>query len=150
MRGHLLFLTTLTDGKQQQQGNGSGTLTDPYTPAGAAAIASALASNAKTENDVYIKGKISRIDVNKDNVEQVFTAQFGNATFYISADGSKTDEFYVYRTLYLGNRDWKEGDTQIKVGDEVIICGKLTNYQGKTPETVQKESYIYSLNGKTE
>ncbi len=134
-----------------QQGNGSGTLTDPYTPAGAAAIASALASNAKTENDVYIKGKISRIDVNeKDNVEQVFTVQFGNATFYISADGSKTDEFYVYRTLYLGNRKWKEGDTQIKVGDEVIICGKLTNYQGKTPETVQNESYIYSLNGKTE
>ena len=132
-----------------QQGNGSGTLADPYTPVGATAVASALASGAKTDKDVYVKGKISRIAVS-NNVEQFFTEQYGNATFYISADGSKTDEFYVFRTLYLGNRNWKEGDTQIKVGDEVIICGKLTNYQGKTPETAQKESYIYSLNGKTE
>jgi hypothetical protein len=33
--------------------------------------------------------------------------------------------------------------------DEVIICGKLVNYKGNTPETVANQSYIYSLNGKT-
>ena len=33
---------------------------------------------------------------------------------------------------------------------EVIICGKVVNYQGNTPETVANKSYIYSLNGKTE
>ena len=34
------------------------------------------------------------------------------------------------------------------MGDEVIICGKLTNYKG-TPETASKQAYIYSLNGVT-
>ena len=34
-------------------------------------------------------------------------------------------------------------------GDEVIICGKLVNYKGNTPETVANKNYIYSLNGKT-
>ncbi len=42
-----------------------------------------------------------------------------------------------------------DGNTQIKVGDEVVIYGKLVNYRGNTPETQQNESYIYSLNGKT-
>ena len=50
---------------------------------------------------------------------------------------------------YLGNTDWAEGNKQVQVGDEVIVCGKLTNYQG-TPETASKEAYIYSLNGVTE
>ena len=35
------------------------------------------------------------------------------------------------------------------VGDEVVICGKLVNYKGNTPETVANKSYIYSLNGNT-
>lgn len=128
---------------------GTGTQADPYNAAGATAAASALASGAKTETDVYVKGKISRIATDKNGVEQVFTAAYGNASFYISEDGSQNGEFYCYRVLYLGNKEWKEGDTQIKVGDEVIICGKLTNYQG-TPETSAKEAYIYSLNGTTE
>jgi hypothetical protein len=37
----------------------------------------------------------------------------------------------------------------IKVGDDVIICGKIVNYKGNTPETVQNTGYIYSVNGKT-
>ena len=34
----------------------------------------------------------------------------------------------------------------VNVGDEVIIYGKVVNYRGNTPETVQKEAYIYSHN----
>ena len=52
--------------------------------------------------------------------------------------------------LYLGNKKWVEGNTQIKVGDEVIIHGKITNYKGNTPETAANKAYIYSLNGVTE
>ena len=33
--------------------------------------------------------------------------------------------------------------------DEVIICGKVTNFKGTTPETASKQAYIYSLNGVT-
>jgi hypothetical protein len=39
--------------------------------------------------------------------------------------------------------------TKPVVGDEVVICGKLVNYKGNTPETVANKSYIYSLNGNT-
>ena len=108
-----------------------------------------LADNAKSDQDVYIKGKISKIANNG-----TFGAQYGNASFYISDDGKTGGtDFYCYRVLYLGNKKWEEGNTQIEVGNDVIICGKVTKYvkDGKaTLETAANEAYIYSLNGKTE
>ena len=123
--------------------NGTGTLADPYNAAGANAVASALASGEKTATDVYVKGKISQ-------VKYPFDATHKTATFFISDDGATSgDQFQCYSVKYLGNTDWAEGNTQVQVGDDVVICGKLTNYQG-TPETAAKEAYIYSLNGVTE
>lgn len=131
-------------GKPTIQGDpkGNGTLDDPYNPVGANNFANSLADNGKSENNVYIKGVISKV--------KECSAEHGNATFYITETGS-TDEsdFYVYRCLGLGNKAI-DSDTYVKVGDEVIICGKVTKYvsqYGATPETVQKEAYIYSLNG---
>ena len=124
---------------------GTGTLEDPFNAAAANAYASSLAADAKSDKDVYIKGII--IDITSNNQ---FNTQYGNCTFYISDDGTDTaDKFYVFRTLYLGNQKYTSGDLP-KKGDEVIICGKVTNYKGNTPETVQNESYIYSLNGITD
>lgn len=127
------------------EAKGSGTQADPYNAAGAIQYINTLAADATSPKDVYIKGKIASIANNGE-----FSAQFGNATFYISDDGTDKGTFYVFRTLYLGNRKWQAGDTQIKVGDDVIICGKVVNYKGNTPETSANESYIYSLNGKTD
>ncbi len=128
------------------EAKGTGTLADPFNAVAANNYASALASGAKSDKDVYIKGKISRIANNGE-----FGTQYGNATFYISDDGTTNNEFYVFRTLYLGNKKYDNtSDPNIKVGDEVIIYGKVMNYQGNTPETSANESYIYSLNGKTE
>ncbi len=124
--------------------SGSGTLADPWNAVAAQNFTAALTADTPTEESYYIKGKIAQIASNGE-----FSARFGNATFYISDDGADANTFYIYRTLYLENQLWVEGNTQIKVGDEVIICGKLVNYKGTTPETVQNESYIYSLNGKT-
>ena len=133
--------------------SGTGTQADPYNAAAANAYIQTLADNAKSDKDIYIKGKISKIAVSK-NVEQYFTAEYGNASFYISDDGQTGgNDFYCYQVLYLGNVKWQEGNTQIKVGDEVIICGKVTKYvssYGTTPETARNEAYIYSLNGTTE
>jgi len=127
------------------EAKGTGTLADPYNAAAANAYTSALAADAKSDKDIYIKGKI--IDIEEKNQ---FNTQYGNCTFYISDDGTDSgDKFYVFRTLYLGNVKYTGGDLP-KKGDEVIICGKVTNYKGNTPETVANESYIYSLNGKTE
>ena len=96
-----------------------------------------MPADGVSEKEVYIKGKIASIREN-------FTAQYGNASFYISDDGSNTNTFYVFRTLYLNNVKYTEG-TLPQVGDDVIICGKVTNYKGNTPETMQNQSYIYSL-----
>ncbi len=63
---------------------------------------------------------------------------------------SPAGEFYCFRVLYLGNKKFESGQTDIKVGDEVIIYGQLMNYKGNTPETVSGKAFLYSLNGKTE
>ena len=126
------------DTPQPGEAKGSGTLDDPFNPVAASNYASSLASGAKSDKEVYIKGKIS-------SIKEKFGTQYGNASFYISEDGKTENEFYVFRTLYLGNVKYTEGDN-INVGDEVIICGKVMNYMGNTPETAANESYIYSLN----
>ena len=124
--------------------SGSGTQADPWNAVAANNYINGLAADKNTDKEFYIKGKIAKVANNGE-----FSSQYGNASFYISDDGKDENTFYVFRTLYLGNKKWTDGDTQIKAGDEVIICGKLVNYKGNTPETVQNESYIYSLNGKT-
>ena len=121
---------------------GSGTKEDPFNAAAANAYVRSLDADVVPDADIYIKGTVS-------SIKNEFTTKFGNATFYISDDGSSDGEtFYVYRTLYLGNREYQEGDRQIEVGDEVIVCGKVVNYQGNVPETKEKQSYIYALREK--
>lgn len=134
-----------------KKGNAAGTLAKPFTPAEANAFCLTLGEGGVTEDDYYVKGKI--IEITEKNQ---FNTQYGNCTFYISADGTDSgDKFYVYRTLYLGNEKYSD-DTKVKpqAGDEVVICGKLMLYKDKdgnlVPETSQNKTYIYSLNGKTE
>ena len=121
--------------------SGSGTLEDPYNAAAANQLAESL-NAGETSDVVYIKGKVASI---KEN----YGIQYGNATFYISDDGGPSGQFYIYRALYLGNRQYTQGEL-LKEKDDVIICGKVTKYSGQNGtvlETVQKEAYLYSLNG---
>lgn len=140
------YFVSIDDGSGTSGGNESGTLAKPFTPAEANAFVSKMEAGVNSDKDYYIKGKIIEI---KDNNQ--FSTQYGNCTFYISDDGTdKDDKFYVYRTLYLGNKKYADDSwPKPKAGDEVIICGKVVNYKGNTPETVQNQSYIYSLNGST-
>ena len=138
-------------GGTEGEAKGSGTVDDPYNPAGAAAAVKNLTWTSNdvydTTGDVYVKGKISRI-ADKGTFTEGGT--YGNASFYISEDGKENGEFYCFRILYLGNKKFEAGKTDIKVGDDVVICGQLMNYRGNTPETVAGKAYLYSLNGKTE
>ena len=131
-------------------GNGSGTLTDPYTPAGAIDAVKDLTWTSNTDyqktDKVYVKGKISRI-ANNGTYGQ--SGDFGNASYFISADGSESGEFQIFRSLYFNGEKYTSG-TDIQVGDEVIVYGALMNYRGNTPETVANENWLYSLNGKTD
>ena len=127
--------------------SGSGTLADPYNPLGAINAVKGLTWTSNTEyestGEVYVKGKISRIASGGTYTEG---GTFGNASFYISEDGAEKDEFYCFRILYLGNKKFEAGQTDIKVGDEVVVYGKLMNYRNNTPETVSGSAYLYSLN----
>ena len=134
-----------------EEAGAKGTLANPYTPLEACDAVKDLTwtdnSTYDTTDDAYVAGKISRI-ANKGTYTEGGT--YGNASFFISADGTENGEFQVFRALYLGNKKFAEGQTDIKVGDDVIIYGKLMNYKGNTPETVSGKAYLYSLNGKTE
>lgn len=121
---------------------GDGTLANPYNPTAALEVAGKLATDTKAENDVYIKGIIS-------NVKFTYSTNFGTAQFSISEDGKAPYSLLCYGVYYLGNKAYDNAeDTNIKVGDEVVVCGKLMNFKG-TLETANKECYLYSLNGIT-
>lgn len=124
-----------------EEPSGDGTLANPFNAVAANNYTATLASGAESEKDIYIKGKVVSI---KEN----FTTQYGNAAFYIADTETSSNQFYIYRALYLGNKKYTEGEL-LKEGDEVIICGKVTNYMGNTYETVQNKAYVYSINGKT-
>lgn len=129
--------------------NGVGTPNAPFSVAGA--IASV---NAGFSGQAYVKGIVS-------DVLYTFSADYGTGTFWISDDGtssvtenkkSTTDpshDFEVYSCYYLGNKPWAAGNDQIAAGDEVVIFGNLTLYNG-IAETASKKAYVYSHNGKTE
>lgn len=116
---------------------GSGTAADPFN---IVAAQNFINAGQNLDQVVYVKGIIS-------SIKEIDSSNFGNATYYISDDGSRNNQFYVYRGYSLGNKKFKSAD-EIKKGDEVIVCGKLVNFKG-TKEFTQG-NYIYSLNGKTE
>lgn len=128
------------------QPSGDGSLESPFNVAAAVAFTEALGANGTSTDAVYISGTIC-------NVNQTYQASgnYGNATFFISDDGTASgNQFEAYQVLYLNNQKWASGQTDIKVGDEVIIYGKVTYYNGTTPETVGRgAAYLYSLNGIT-
>ena len=119
--------------------SGTGTEADPYNVAGVLEYISGLGADTPSPKEVYIKGyAVELTDI---------SASYGNATFTMSdnADGT-ANKFTVYRAAGLGNQKVTD-ESFIKQGDMVVVCGKVTNYKGNTPETVQGAAYVYSVNG---
>ena len=85
---------------------------------------------------VYVKGQITSI--------KEFSASFGNVTYDISDDATAANKLTVYRGYFYDNGKFTSSD-QIKVGDVVVVYGKLVNYKNNTPQVTN--SSIYSLNG---
>lgn len=115
---------------------GTGTKEDPFN---IAAVNKYIKDGVAADVEVYVKGKVSELVEFKD--------QYGSINYYISEDGTTNNQFYVYGGLGLGKNKFTKLD-ELKVGDEVIICGKVKNFSG-TYE-FDYNNYIYSLNGKTE
>ena len=90
------------------------------------------------ETKVYVIGTITKI-------KEVSTS-YGNATYWIG-DGTEysANDLEIYRGYYLED-EYFTAEDQIKVGDKVIVYGKLVDYKGTKEMT---GSSIYSLNGVT-
>ncbi len=124
-----------------QGGQGGGETTDKGATADNPLLASeALAlitSDQIPSGKVYIKGKVVSIDE--------LSTSYGNATYYISDDGTTANQLMVYRGYYF-NGDKFTSNAQLAVGDELLILGQLVNYKGNTPEVTQG-SQIVTRNG---
>ena len=91
------------------------------------------------ETKVYVIGTIT-------NIEEVSTS-YGNATYWIG-DGAEysANDLKIFRGYYLED-EYFTAEDQIKVGDKVIVYGKLVDYNGT--KEMNTGSSIYSLNGVT-
>lgn len=102
---------TLPEGAQ-----GDGTEANPYN----AIAANALSLTSKATG-VYVKGIVSQVDE--------ISTQYGNATYYISEDGTTKNQFYVFRSYGLNGERFTSED-QLKVGQSVVVRGNFTTYKG--------------------
>lgn len=117
--------------------DGDGTAEKPYSASQALEAAKKLGSGETTATEVYVKGIVSEITE--------ISTQYGNATFAISDDGTTTNQFSIFR-CYSFNGDKFTEDDAFKKGDVLIVCGKLINYKGNTPQMNQGGKLI-SING---
>lgn len=113
---------------------GAGTKEDPFNVAAANKY---IKDGGDATVEKYVKGKISEL--------KEFRSEYGSISYYISDDGTTDTQFYVFGGNNLGGTKFTKLE-DLKVGDEVVICGKLKNYNG-TYEFDSK-NYLVSLNGK--
>lgn len=125
-----------------QDGQGSGTKEEltlgtedaPLSIAQALAEFDKLADGGKSDVDAIVTGKISSIATNETNF-----ATYKNINYYISADGTKNGkEIEVYKGMGLNNEEFS-ALTDIKVGDVVVVRGKLYKYVNKNSGAVIPE-----------
>lgn len=121
----------------------AGTLETPFTVSEAIEFCSKL--TGPTSENFYVKGIVSKIP-------SQYSAKYGNGQFWLSEDGvyndDKAKDFEGYNVYWFDNKQWVEGNGVLSVGDEVLVCGQLTNYNG-TCETNGKKAWIVSINGFT-
>lgn len=122
------------DESQEVLPAGTGTATDPFNVAGAVKYIEDGGSESELK---YVKGKVVSIEK--------FDESWGSMKYYISDDGTPTNQFYVFNGYAGPNRTKFSGADALKAGDEVVICGNLVVFSGT--KEFQTGNYIVSLNG---
>ena len=132
-KSHIVYLNgkTASNSGTSTEASGTGTETDPYN---VAAVLKLYENNSYDANkEVYVKGIVAKVG-------SIDTGSYGNATYYISDDGTSTNDFEIYRGYYLNGDKFTSAD-QLKVGQTVVVCGKLTEYNS-TKEMAQGSKLI--------
>lgn len=97
----------------------AGTENDPYNVLDVLKLIETLGNGAKS-SVINAKGVIK-------SITEVSTA-YKNATYTIG-DETTSETVTIYRGKYINGADFTSTD-QIKIGDEVVIKGRVTNYNG--------------------
>ena len=101
-----------------------------------------MAAGEESTVEYYIKGKVLAVTTTAETI-----SQYGNHTFtMVDEGGDNSTVFTAFQVLGPGKQKFTSVDA-IKAGDIVIVCGKVVNYKGNTPETVGKgAAYVVSIN----
>lgn len=97
----------------------AGTENDPYNVLDVLKLIETLGNGAKS-SEINAKGVIK-------SITEVSTA-YKNATYTIG-DETTSETVTIYRGKYINGADFTSTD-QINIGDEVVIKGRVTNYNG--------------------
>lgn len=114
---------------------GKGTADDPFNVDAALKY---ITDGGNADTEVYIKGKISKL--------VKYNEKYNNINYNI-VDEKSGQELQVYAGLGLDGAKF-QALTDLKVGQVVVICGKLTTYNGT--KQVGMNSKIISITGEGE
>ncbi len=95
----------------------------------------AQASEAEVQSSVFVKGIISEI-------KSLDVSKYKRAQYYISDNGEKDSQFYIYNGYYLNGTDFTDNN-QIAVGDTVVVFGDIVLYNES--KQLAQNNYIVSL-----
>ena len=107
-----------------------GQVNNPYTVTEAVNVINALENNHSISNQ-YVKGVVSK------------TGKISNGavTYFISDDGTSTNQLQVYKGKNINGTNFTNA-TNLELGEEVVVFGTLKNYNGTTPEFDQDSQII--------
>ena len=116
--------------------SGDGTQANPFNVAAAIKY---IQDGGSETTDMYVKGIVVSVDKGS------FDPTYGSLKYYISDNGTTSNQFRVYNGYAGPNRTKFSGEDALKPGDIVVICGKLVNYSGTLEFTTG--NYVVSING---
>lgn len=123
---------------------GSGTAEDPWNVTALVNACEGLAAN----EFLKINGEEATVYVTGVVVETTdISTNYKNATYYIADDKNGVARFYVFRGKMLNGADVTTA-TDLEVGDEVTVCGKVKNYVDKNNVSTlefDQGNYLVSL-----
>jgi RPA family protein len=127
-------------GGTPQPSGDEGSIDAPKTVAEGLTAINAMEDGATTEINYYIKGKVARIATKAEDIGPNSSSgkNYKDINYYISEDGSENNTIYVYRGKNLNNTDFTSAD-QLKVGDEVIVYGKLQKFKNNSTGAIVPE-----------